>query len=151
MKARVTLNEGMQFVGNSESGHAVLLDAAPEVGGTDTALRPMEFLLISLGGCTGMDVVSILRKMRVEWERFEILLEAERAPEHPKVFTKIRLTYRIWGDDIPEDKLKKAIDLSQERYCSVTAMLSKTAEISYEYRINPEPAARMQESLRATF
>ncbi|MFQ6033331.1 MAG: OsmC family protein, partial [Candidatus Bipolaricaulia bacterium] len=80
MKARVTLNEGMQFVGNSESGHAVLLDAAPEVGGTDTALRPMEFLLISLGGCTGMDVVSILRKMRVEWERFEILLEAERAP-----------------------------------------------------------------------
>jgi putative redox protein len=141
MKVRVTLNEGMQFVGNSESGHAVLLDAAPGVGGSDTAPRPMELLLISLGGCTGMDVVSILRKMRVEWDRFEVLLEAERAPEHPKVFTKIHLTYRIWGSDIPEDKLKKAIDLSQERYCSVTAMLGKSAEITYGYEVNPTPQA----------
>ena len=137
MKAKVTLNEGMQFVGSAESGHAVLLDAAPEVGGTDTALRPMELILVSLGGCTGMDVVSILRKMRVEWERFEIQVVAERAPEHPKVFTKIHLIYRIWGDDIPEDKLKKAIDLSQERYCPVTAMLNKIAEITYRYEINP--------------
>jgi len=137
MKARVTLNEGMQFVGSAESGHAVLLDAAPGVGGSDTAPRPMELLLISLGGCTGMDVVSILRKMRIEWDRFEVLLEAERAPEHPKVFTKIHLIYRIWGDDIPEDKLKKAIDLSQERYCPVTAMLNKIAEITYRYEINP--------------
>ena len=137
MKAKVTLNEGMQFVGSADSGHAVLMDAAPEVGGANTALRPMEMLLVSLGGCTGMDVVSILRKMRVEWRRFEILIEAERAPEHPRVFTKIHLTYRIWGENIPKDKLKKAIDLSQERYCSVTAMLRKTAEITYEYEINP--------------
>jgi putative redox protein len=138
MKARVTLNEGMQFIGNSESGHAVLMDATPNVGGTETAPQPGEFILMGLGGCTGMDVVAILRKMRVEWERFEILLEAERAPEHPKVFTKIHLTYRIWGDDIPEDKFKKAIDLSQERYCSVTAMLRQSAEITHEYQINPD-------------
>jgi len=137
MKAKVTLSGGMQFVGSAESGHAVLMDAAPEVGGTDSAPRPMELLLIGLGGCTGMDVASILRKMRVGWERFEILLEAERATEHPKVFTKIHLVYRIWGDEIPEDKLKKAIDLSQERYCSVSAMLNKTAEITYGYEINP--------------
>jgi putative redox protein len=139
MKARVILNEGMQFVGDGESGHAVLMDAAPGVGGADSAPRPMELLLVSLGGCTGMDVVSILRKMRIEWDKFEILLDAERAPEHPKGFTKIHLTYRIWGEDIPEDKLKKAIDLSQERYCSVAAILSKSAEITYEYEINPIP------------
>ena len=139
MSARVKWTEGLQFVGTAESGHAVVLDGAPEVGGSNSAARPMELLLISLGGCTGMDVVSILKKMRVEWERFEIGLEAERAEEHPKAFTKIHLIYRIWGDDIPEDKLKRAIELSQERYCSVGAMLAKGAEISYEYQINPEP------------
>ncbi|MGQ9734692.1 MAG: OsmC family protein, partial [Candidatus Bipolaricaulia bacterium] len=131
MRARVKWSERLQFVGMAESGHAVVLDGAPEVGGSDSASRPMELVLIALGGCTGMDVVSILKKMRVEWERFEIGLEAEQAEEHPKAFTKIHLIYRIWGDDIPEDKLKKAIDLSQERYCSVTAMLKGSAKISY--------------------
>lgn len=137
MKAKVKLNEGMQFVGHSESGHEILLDAAGEVGGADSAPRPMETVLIGLGSCTGMDVVSILRKMRLEWDGFEVLLEAECAPEHPKVFTEIHLTYRIWGEGIAEDKLNKAIDLSQERYCPVTAMLSKTAKFTYEYQINP--------------
>lgn len=137
MKARVVLNEGMQFVGDSESGHAVLMDTTPNVGGTQTAPQPMELVLLGLGGCTGMDVVSILRKMRIQWDRFEVLLEAERAPEHPKVFTKIHLIYRIWGDDIKEENLKKAIALSQERYCPVTPMLRKGATITHEYRINP--------------
>jgi putative redox protein len=137
MKARLKLNEGMQFVGESESGHAILLDTTADVGGTDRAPQPMETVLIGLGSCTGMDVISILRKMRVEWDRFEILLEAERALDHPKVFTEIHLIYCIWGDDIAEDKLKKAIDLSQERYCPVTAMLSKTAKFTHEYQINP--------------
>ena len=137
MRARVVLNEGMQFVGDSESGHAILFDTVPQVGGTETAPQPMEIVLLGLGACTGMDVVSILKKMRVEWDKFDILLEAERAPEHPKVFTKIHLTYRIWGDDIPEDKFVKAIDLSQNRYCPVTAMLRKTAEITRDYQINP--------------
>ena len=137
MQTRVILNEGMQFVGNSESGHAVLMDTTPNVGGAETAPQPMELVLMGLGGCTGMDVVSILRKMRVEWNEFEILLEAERAPEHPKIFTKIHVIYRIWGDHIPEENFKKAIDLSQERYCPVTPMLRRSAEITYEYRINP--------------
>ncbi len=142
MKAQVKLNEGMQFVGRSESGHAIILDAAAEVGGTDSAPRPLEMALIALGGCTGMDVVSILRKMRVEWDRFEILLEAAQAEQHPKAFTQIRLTYRIWGDEIPEDKLEKAIDLSQERYCSVAALMRPGAEITYEYELNPEAGRR---------
>ena len=137
MKGRVVLNEKMQFVANSESGHAVLMDATLNGGGMGTAPSPMELVLLSLGGCGGMDVVSILKKMRVKWERFEILFESERASEHPKVFTKIHLIYRIWGDDIPEENLKKAIDLSQERYCSVAAMLRGSAEITYDYRINP--------------
>ncbi|MCR4405286.1 MAG: OsmC family protein [Candidatus Acetothermia bacterium] len=138
MEARVRFVEGMQFVGTSASGHALALDSRGE-GGANTAPSPMELVLIALGGCTGMDVVSILRKMRVGWERFEIALQAERAEEHPKPFTKIHLTYRIWGDGIPEDKLKRAIELSQERYCSVGAMLAKGAEITYGYEINPEP------------
>lgn len=142
MKAQVKLNEGMQFVGGAESGHAILLDAAGEVGGTDSAPRPLEAVLIGLGSCSGMDVVSILRKMRVEWDRFEILLEAAQAEQHPKAFTEIHLTYRIWGDEIPEDKLEKAIDLSQERYCPATAMLRRSAEITYEYELNPEAGRR---------
>lgn len=137
MKGRVVLNEGMQFVANSGSGHAVLMDTTSNGSGMGTAPSPMEFVLLGLGGCSGMDVVSILRKMRVEWDRFEILLEAERASEHPKVFTKIHLIYRIWGGDLSEENLKKAIDLSQERYCSVAAMLHGSAEISYDYQINP--------------
>lgn len=137
MRAKVRWSEGLQFVGTSESGHALVLDTRAEVGGLEAGPSPMELVLIALGGCTGMDVVSILRKMRVEWERFEVGLEAERAEEHPKAFTEIHMTYRIWGADIPEDKLKKAIDLSLERYCSVGAMLAKSTKISYEYQINP--------------
>jgi putative redox protein len=138
MKAKVKWSEGLQFVGTAESGHALVLDTHAEVGGLEAGPSPMELVLLALGGCTGMDVVSILKKMRVEWARFEIGLEAERAEEHPKAFTKIHLTYRIWGADIPEDKLKKAIDLSLERYCSVGAMLGKRAKITYDYHINPE-------------
>lgn len=137
MEALVKFVEGLQFIGTAESGHAVVLDSRGE-SGSNTAPSPMELTLIALGGCTGMDVVSILRKMRVEWEKFEIALRAERAPEHPKSFTKIHLSYRIWGGEIPEGKLKRAIELSQKRYCSVTAMLDKSAEITYEYQINPE-------------
>lgn len=139
MKAKVRWSEGLQFVGTTESGHALVLDTHAEVGGLESGPSPVELTLVALGGCTGMDVVSILRKMRLEWERFEVGLEAERVSDHPRVFTKIHLTYRIWGDKIPEDKLKKAIDLSLERYCSVGAMLAKSAEITYGYELNPEP------------
>jgi putative redox protein len=108
------------------------MDASPQVGGSDTASRPLELLLVALGGCTGMDVVSLLRKMGVDFEGFEIELKGKQAEDHPKALTKIHLTYRIKGD-VPQDKLKKAIELSQKRYCSVAHSLR--AEISYECRI----------------
>ncbi|MCS7197914.1 MAG: OsmC family protein [Candidatus Bipolaricaulota bacterium] len=134
--ATVRLVEGMQFVATSESGHAVVMDTTEDIGGHDTGPRPMELVLMALGGCTGMDVVSILRKMQVQFTRFEMKVEGERAAEHPKYFTKIRVLYRIWGD-VPEEKLKRAIDLSLEKYCSVSHSLKPKAEISYAYQINP--------------
>ena len=133
-KARIKWVEGMQFVGQAPSGHSIVLDTHEKVGGTDSSVRPAELLLVGLGGCTGMDVISILRKMRVPFEDFEVEVNAEEAEQHPKVLTKIELIYRITGD-IPQDKLEKAINLSQERYCSVSAMLGKTAQISHRYEI----------------
>ncbi len=136
VKAKWT--EGMQFVARVNSGHAVVMDALPQVGGMATGARPMELLLIGLAGCTGMDVVSILRKMRVEFDRFEVRVKAEKAPQHPKVYTRIDLEYIIWGEKIPEDGFQKAINLSQERYCSASVMLGRTAQLSHSYRINPQ-------------
>jgi putative redox protein len=111
------------------------MDADSRVGGEDAGARPMELLLIGLGGCTGMDVVSILRKMRIEFESLSIELKAEKNDEHPKVYTKIEMKYVITGSDIPEDKFLRAIELSQERYCSVSAMLRKTAEFQIAHEI----------------
>lgn len=98
---------------------------------------PMEMVLMGLAGCTGMDVVSILEKMRVSFDRFEVQVAGERADEHPKVYTKVSVVYRIWGSGIPEEKLARAIELTQEKYCSVLHMVNKTAEVSYRYEINP--------------
>ncbi len=137
MKAKVKLTDGMQFVGYADSHHAVVMDSGPSVGGEDTGSRPMELLLLGLGGCTGMDVVSILRKMRQEVKAFEIEIEAERAKTHPKVYTKVHIIYKIWGN-VSEDKVKKAIELSQDTYCSASSMFKKTAEVSYEYKIYKE-------------
>lgn len=134
-EARVIWTEGMQFVGAADSNHAMVLDAAPEVGGTNSGVRPGELLLIALGGCTGMDVVSVLNKMRVKFDSFHIKLSAESATEHPRVYTRIELTYVISGKDIPPDKVERAIELSWSKYCSVGAMLEKTAKISYHYEI----------------
>lgn len=132
--ARIKWVEGMQFVGRAPSGHSIVLDTHEKAGGTDSSVRPAELVLVGLGGCTAMDVISILRKMRVPFEDFEVEVNAEEAEEHPKVLTKIELVYRVTGD-VPEDKLEKAISLSQERYCSVSTMLGKTAQISYRYEI----------------
>lgn len=105
--ATVRFVDGMQFVATSASGHAVVMDTTEDVGGHDTGPRPMEMVLIALGGCTGMDVVSILRKMQVPFTRFEMVIDGERAAAHPKYFTKIKVLYKIWGD-VPEEKLKKS-------------------------------------------
>ncbi len=132
MKTRVDWKGDMKLVGTAGSGHPVEMDAAPAVGGSDSASRPKELVLDGLAGCTALDVISLLRKMQALPEAFRIEVESEETEEHPKIFKTIHLKYIVKGD-VPEDKLKRAIELSQERYCGVTAMLKPTAEITYEY------------------
>jgi putative redox protein len=117
-------------------GHRLVMDAESSFGGKDRGPRPKMLLLSSLGGCTGMDVISILKKMRVNPDTFRIIAEAEIAEEHPKVFTKIHLIYEFKGANLPPEKLKKAVDLSQERYCPVSAMLRKACSLTYEIKVN---------------
>ncbi len=117
------------------SGHHLTMDASPEVGGTNEGPRPKELMLASLAGCTGMDVVSILKKMRVELEQFDIEVDAQLTEEHPKHYTAMHITYIFRGQDLDMEKLKKAIELSQERYCGVSAAYRKAMEITYEIRI----------------
>lgn len=136
MKATIQWTDGMRFTARADSGHEVTLDAAQTAGGGDSGPRPMEMVLMGLGGCTGMDVVSILAKMRVEFDQFRVDIEAERAADHPKVFTRVEMVYRLWGKDVPEDKVKRAVELTQEKYCSVLHMVNKTAQVSYRYEIN---------------
>jgi putative redox protein len=137
MKSEVIQVKGITFVGKSSSGHWIPMDGPSDFQGSDAASRPKELILIGLGGCTGADVSSILHKMKEKIERFEIEIEAESADEHPKVFTKIHILYKFWGQDLKKENLEKAISLSQERYCSVSAMLRKACEITHTFTINP--------------
>lgn len=129
-RADITWNEEMSFTG-TVNGHKIVIDASDEVGGRDRGPRPKPLLLMSLGGCTGMDVVSILKKMRVDYEGLNIEVEGELTEEHPKYYHTITIIYRFKGKDLSMDKLEKAVSLSQERYCGVTAMLSKAARIDH--------------------
>jgi putative redox protein len=131
MKARARWVEGMAFMGEAGSGHAVMMDGAPEYGGRNIGIRPMEMLLIGLAGCTGFDVVSILKKGREAVTGCEVEVEAERAAEDPKVFIKINLAYRITGRGLSHAKAERAVTLSKEKYCSASIMLGATAEMSY--------------------
>jgi putative redox protein len=136
--ARIKWVEKMKFTADTPSEHKLALDAAPEVGGENSGVRPGELTLVALGGCTSMDVVSILRKMRVEFDSFETIVEAEAAETHPKVWTKLHVRYIFTGKNIDETKVERAIELSSEKYCAVSAMLGKTAEMSHEYEIKTE-------------
>ena len=118
--------EGMQFVSVGPSRVGVVMDASPEGGGKGSGARPMELILHGLAGCTAMDVVSILKKMRQTWEDFRVLVRAERAENHPRVYTRIRMAY-VFRGNLDPSRVRKAIQLSQERYCSVSAMLRHTA------------------------
>ncbi len=130
---KIELNWKKKMAFDAEvNGHIIPLDAEEVVGGEDYGPRPKPLTLISLGGCTGMDVVSILAKMRVELDGFNVSVSGELTDEHPKYFKKIHITYTFKGKDLPMDKLEKAINLSQDRYCGVTAMLNKAAEITHE-------------------
>jgi len=136
MKASVVWKEKIAFIGKSESGHSVRMDSSVEKLGDNSGPSPMELLLISLGGCTGMDVIAFLKKRRVEPEGLEIEIDAERAKEHPQVFTKATILYKIKGESIKESDVKWAVELSQNKYCSVTAMITKTAKIDFHWKIN---------------
>lgn len=136
-KTTVTFVGGMQFVGQGDSGHEVHMDASPKVGGSDSAARPLEVLLCALGGCTGMDVISILRKMKTEPSSLRIEIQDERASEYPKVITKLHIIYRVTGA-VPEANLKKAIELSLSKYCPISNTLAGVSEITSEAIIEPE-------------
>lgn len=137
-KAIVDFQGAMTFKGTSGSGHSVVMDSAPEVGGQNQGIRPMETLLVGLGGCTGMDVVSILNKMRVPFQTFRIAIDGERATEHPKVYTNITMRYEFEADQPEVEKFVRAVRLSQEKYCSVSAMLAKSARIDAAVVMNGE-------------
>lgn len=136
MKVRIKWSEAMTFVAESGTGHSIVIDGAPEEGGRNLAARPMETVLMGTGACTAYDVVLILKKMRQPIEDCVVELEAERAPEPPRVFTKIHLHYRIKGRGLDPNKVRNAVELSKEKYCSATIMLAKTAEISYAITID---------------
>jgi putative redox protein len=118
------------------NGHHIILDAAEDVGGENAGPRPKALMLSALAGCTGMDVVSILKKMKVEPEYFNIKIEADLTEEHPKVYSKVHIIYEFKGKDLEIEKLQKAIELSQEKYCGVSAMYKKAMDVSYEIVIN---------------
>lgn len=134
MTMTATWTGGMRFVYESQTGHGLLTDAPEAAGGGNTAATPIELLILGLIGCTGVDVASILTKMKEPLEGLKVTAETERAEDHPKVYTKIHLTYHVKGS-VNVKKLERAINLSENRYCSASAMLSKTAEITHEYLI----------------
>ena len=118
------------------SGHHVVMDALPEVGGNNSGPRPKELMLASLAGCTGMDVVSILKKMRVELESFNVVVEADVTDEHPKHYTRMHLIYEFKGKELDLEKLNKAVELSQDKYCGVSAVYRKAMHVTYEIKIS---------------
>jgi putative redox protein len=135
MRVVVKQLQGIALAGKADSGHWVPMDGPEEFGGSAAASRPMELILMGLGGCTSMDVISILKKKRVEVDDYECIIEAERAPHHPKVFTKIKMKYVFYGRNIPVKDVERAIQLSEESYCSASVMLKKSAEIVTTYEI----------------
>ncbi len=135
MKCRVKWLDQMSFVGESDSGHSVVMDSSLEAGGRDLGVRPMEMLLLGLGGCTAIDVVSILHKSRQQIVDCEVEIEAERAAEIPMVFTKIHVHFIVSGKNLDPDKVRKAVELSADKYCSASKMLEKAAEISHDFEV----------------
>lgn len=135
MKARIKWVEGVSFVGESETGHAVVLDGAPENGGRNIGMRPMEMLLIGMGACTSFDVVTILKKARQPIVDCVAEIQAERADEIPKVFTKIHVHFVVTGDGLNEAQVERAVKLSAEKYCSASIMLSKSVAITHGFEV----------------
>ena len=135
MKARVKLIEGVSFVGQSESGHSVVMDGPPESGGKNLGVRPMEMVLMAAGGCSAIDVVSILQKGRHDVTDCEVKLTSERREEAPRLFTHINLHFVVTGKELKDAAVSRAVDLSAEKYCSVALMLEKAVKITHSYEV----------------
>lgn len=135
MKARVKWVEAATFIGESGSGHAVVMDGPEEFGGRNLGVRPMEMLLLGMGGCTAFDVVHILKKLRQPVEDCVVELSAERAETEPKVFTRIHVHFVVYGDDLKTDKVERAVNLSAEKYCSASIMLSQVAAVTHDFEV----------------
>ncbi len=135
MDAKVTWKQGMSFTGSAETGFTVPLGAEPEVGGEDDGFRPLQLMGVSLAGCTAMDVISILRKKQQDVTAFEVQVHADRAVEHPKVFTHVNLVYVVSGHNVDEKAVVRSIELSATKYCPAQAMLSKVVPIELLYEI----------------
>jgi putative redox protein len=135
MKARIKWVQDVMFVGESGSGHSVVMDGAPDAGGRNLGFRPMEMLLLGLGGCSAFDVLTILKRGREVVTDCSLEIDAERAATDPKVFTRIVLKYRVTGRSLDPHKVERAIKLSAEKYCSVSAILGKTAELVHTFEL----------------
>ena len=135
MKARIKWVEGVSFLGQTESGHSLLMDGSPDAGGKNLGPRPMETVLIGAGGCTAFDVVHILKKARQQITDCVAEIDAQRADTDPKVFTKIHFHFIVSGKNLKPEQVERAIKLSAEKYCSASIMLGKTAEITHDFEI----------------
>jgi putative redox protein len=135
MKARIKWIEDVMFLGESGSGHSIVMDGAPEAGGRNLGFRPMEMLLLGLGGCSAFDVMMILKRSREEVTDCVVDLEGERAASDPKVFTKVTLRYIVTGRGLDRKKVERAVQLSADKYCSASAMFGKTAELTHTIEI----------------
>ena len=135
MKARVKWVDNAMFIGESGSGHSIVMDGPPEGGGRNLGIRPMEMLLLGTGGCTAYDVVHILKKSRQAVTDCWVELEAERAPQEPKVFTRIHIHFVVAGYNLDDKAVRRAVDLTAEKYCSASIMLGKVAELTHDYEI----------------
>jgi putative redox protein len=135
MKVRIKWVEDVAFVGESESNHAIVMDGAPDAGGRNLGPRPMETVLIGTGGCTAFDVIHILRKSRAPITDCVVEIDADRAAEDPKVFTRIHFHFVVTGKGLKPQQIERAVHLSAEKYCSASIMLAKTATISHDFEI----------------
>ena len=135
MNISVNWVDGLLMVGKSDSGHTITMDGPPESGGENLGVRPMEMLLLGVAGCTMIDVVTTLKKMRQDLSHLETKINAERATDHPKVFTDIHIQFIVKGKDLDAKKVDKAITLSAEKYCSASIMLGETATITHDFEV----------------
>jgi putative redox protein len=135
MEAKLIYVKGMQFVGESSTGHAIVVDGDHESGGEDSGMRPSELLLLALGGCTAMDVISILKKKKQEVTSFEVIVRGDKAETHPKRFVNLTVEYVIKGKGISEEAVQRAVELSTEKYCSVKSTIESGMKVDHTFRI----------------